>query len=164
MSNIIVITFDNEDEAKQVRESLKKVDRGGYLSLDDSAVVVRDQDGKYHVHNELDRGVKVGALGGGLLGLLLGVVFAPIGALLIGAAAGGLIGSSFDLGISKKFIKDVEASMDPGTSAIFFIVRDADPTMALSSLKPYKGEVYHTSLDPDDEEHLRKILSKRTDS
>ncbi len=164
MSNIIVITFDNEDEAKQVRESLKKVDRGGYLSLDDSAVVVRDQAGKYHVHNELDRGVKVGALGGGLLGLLLGVVFAPIGALLLGAAAGGLIGSSFDLGISKRFIKDVEASMDPGTSAIFFIVRDADPTMALSSLKPYKGEVYHTSLDPDDEEHLRKILSKRTDS
>lgn len=162
MSNIIVITFDNEDEAKQVRKALKEVEHGGYLSLDDSAIVVRDQGGKYHVHNELDRGVKVGALGGGFLGLLLGVMFAPIGGLLIGAAAGGLIGSAFDLGISKKFIKDVEASMEPGTSALFVVVREADPTMALAALKPFKGEVYHTSLDPDDEDHLRNILKKQS--
>lgn len=162
MSNIIVITFDNEDEAKQVRKALKEVEHGGYLSLDDSAIVVRDQEGKYHVHNELDRGVKVGALGGGFLGLLLGVMFAPIGGLLLGAAAGGLIGSAFDLGISKKFIKDVEASMEPGTSALFVVVREADPTMALAALKPFKGEVYHTSLDPDDEDHLRNILKKQS--
>jgi uncharacterized membrane protein len=162
VSNIIVITFDNEGEAKEVREALKEIQHGGYISLDDSAIVVRDQEGKYHVHNELDRGVKVGALGGGFLGLLLGVMFAPIGGLLIGAAAGGLIGSAFDVGISKKFIKDVEASMEPGTSALFVIVREANPTMALAALKPFKGEVYHTSLDPDDEEHLRKILSKKT--
>ena len=162
MSNIIVITFDNEDEAKKVREALKEVQHGGYLSLDDSAIVVRDQEGKYHVHDELDRGEKVGALGGGFLGLLLGFVFTPIGGLLIGAAAGALVGSSFDLGISKKFIKDVEASMEPGTSALFVVIREADPTMALAALKPYKGEVYQTSLDSDDEEHLRKILSKRT--
>jgi uncharacterized membrane protein len=162
VSNIIVITFDNEGEAKEVREALKEIQHGGYISLDDSAIVVRDQEGKYHVHNELDRGVKVGALGGGFLGLLLGVMFAPIGGLLIGAAAGGLIGSAFDVGISKKFIKDVEASMEPGTSALFVIFREADLTMALAALKPFKGEVYQTSLDPDDEEHLRKILSKKT--
>ena len=48
------------------------------------------------------------------------------------------------------------------TSALFFIVKEANPNMALAALKPFKGEVYHTSLDPDDEEHLRKILSKRT--
>jgi uncharacterized membrane protein len=51
--------------------------------------------------------------------------------------------------------------MEPGSSAIFFIIKDGDPTMALAALKPYKGEVYHTSLDPDDEEQLKKILSKR---
>ncbi len=101
MSNIIVITFDNEDEAKKVREALKEIQHGGYISLDDSAIVVRDQKGKYHVHDELDRGVKVGALGGGFLGLLLGFIFTPIGGLLIGAAAGALIGSSFDLESAK---------------------------------------------------------------
>ncbi len=164
MSNIIVITFDNAEEAGKVRESLKSLEKGGYLNLDDSVVVVRDEEGKFHVHNELDRGVKVGAVGGGFLGLLIGFMFAPLGAIILGAAAGGLIGSTFDLGISKKFIKDVEASMEPGSSAVFFVIKEGDPTMALASLKPYKGEVYHTSLDPDDEEHLRKILSKRTNN
>jgi len=162
VSNVIVITFDNEEEAGKVRDSIKQMEHGGYISLDDSAVVIRDQKGKYHVKDQLDRGVKIGAVGGGFLGLLLGFMFAPLGALILGAAAGGLIGASLDLGISKKFIKDVEASMEPGTSAIFIVIKEANPTMALAALKPYQGEVYHTSLDPDDEEHLRKILSKRT--
>jgi uncharacterized membrane protein len=161
MSTIVVITFDNSDEAGQVREALKKIEHGGYLSLDDSAIVVCDEEGKYHVHDEFDRGIKVGAVGGGLLGLMLSVVFTPIGGLILGAAAGALVGAAFDMGISKKFIKDVEESMEPGSSAIFFIIKDGDPTMALAALKPYKGEVYHTSLNPDDEEQLKKSLSKR---
>lgn len=161
MSTIIVITFDNPDEAGKVRETLREVEHGGYLSLDDSAVVVRDEDGKYHTKDQFDRGVKVGAGLGGILGLMLAVVFAPLAGLILGAVAGGLIGATFDIGISKKFIKDVQAEMQPGTSAIFFVIREGDPTMALAALKQYKGNVYHTNLDPDDEERLQKVLSER---
>lgn len=161
MSNIIVITFDNEEEAGKVRKSLKSLEDTGYLSLDDSAVVVRDTEGKFHVKNQMDRGVKVGAVGGGFLGLFLGILLAPVGGMLIGAALGGLLGASFDLGISKKFIKDVEASMEPGTSALFFVIKEGNPDAAVAVLKPYKGNVYHTSLPPETEEHLRKVLSKR---
>ena len=161
VSTIIVITFDDAEEAGKVRDALRQVEHGGYLSLDDSAVVVRDEKGKYHTKDQFDRGVKVGAGVGGVLGLLLAVVFAPLAGLVLGALAGGLIGASTDLGISKKFIKDVEADMDPGTSAIFFIIREGDPTMALAALKPYKGTVYQTSLDPDDEARLQKVLDAR---
>ena len=161
MSTIIVITFDNVEEAGKVRETLRGVEHGGYLSLDDSAVVVRDENGKYHTKDQFDRGVKIGAGLGGILGLMLAVVFAPLAGIVLGAVAGGLIGSSFDLGISKKFIKDVQADMEPGTSAIFFVIREGDPTMALAALKQYEGKVYHTNLDPDDEERLQKVLSER---
>ena len=163
MGNIIVITFDNAEEAGKVHKSLKSVQSGGYLNLDDSAVVVRDEEGKIHVHNEMDRGVKIGAIGGGLLGLLVVGIFAPVAGIIFGAVAGGLIGASFDMGISKKFVKEVQQSLEPGTSAIFFVVRDANPNMALSALKPYKGTVYHTSLDPEAEESLRRTLSKRSE-
>jgi uncharacterized membrane protein len=162
MSNIIVITFDNTEEAGKVRDTLKKLEGGGYISLDDSAVVVRDEEGKIHVKNEVDRGVKIGAVGGGLLGLFISFLFLPIGGLIVGAALGGLVGSAFDLGISKKFVKDIQDSLEPGTSAIFFIVREANADMAVAALKPYKGEVYQTSLPAEGEEHLRKVLSKRT--
>jgi uncharacterized membrane protein len=125
MSHLVVVTFDNPDEAGQVLDTLRSVQREGFLGLDDSAVVVKDEEGKAHVKNEMDRGVKIGTVGGGLLGLLVGGIFFPIAGLLLGALAGGLIGKSVDLGIDQKFVKEVSEDLQPGTSALFFIVRDA---------------------------------------
>ena len=66
MSYLIAVVFDNIDEASEVRETLRKEQSGGYITLDDSAIIVRDEDGKLHIKNEVDRGVKVGAMWGGL--------------------------------------------------------------------------------------------------
>ena len=161
MSNLVVVTFDDPEEAGNVLKSLRSVQKEGYLGLDDSAVVVKDEDGKVHVKNEMDRGVKIGALGGGFLGLLIGSVFFPIAGLVIGALAGGLVGKSVDLGVDQKFVKEVSEDMQPGTSALFFIVRDAEPDVAVAALRPYKGTVRHTSFPPEAEEELRRILKKR---
>jgi uncharacterized membrane protein len=161
MSHLLVVTFDNADEAERVLETLRSVQRGDYLSLDDSAVVVKDEAGKIHVKNEMDRGTKIGAIGGGLLGLLIGGIFFPVAGLLVGALAGGVIGGMADLGIDQKFVKEVSGDLQPGTSALFVIVRDATPDVAVAALRPYKGTVRYTSFDSDDEEELRRILSKR---
>ena len=163
MSHLVVITFDNEEEAGKVRESLRKGQKGDYLSLDDSAVVVKDADGNAHVQNEMDRGAKVGAVGGGFLGLLIGGLFFPVVGLLIGALGGALIGKMATPHVDKKFVEDVTNDLQPGSSAIFFIVRDANPDYAIASLRPYKGKIYQTSLPPEAEEALRDELKKRTE-
>jgi len=161
MSNLIVIVFDEPDEAADVRASLKSVEHEGRLSLDDSAVVVKDEKGKIHVKNQMDRGVKVGAVTGGLLGLLLASVFFPIGGIIIGAVAGGLIGSAANLGVSKSFVKEVSDSMNENSSALFVIVRDSDPDLAIAALRPYKGKILQTTLAPEDEETLQRALKKK---
>ena len=161
MSNIIVITFDNTEEAGKVREAVRKEQHQDLIQLDDSAVVVRDEQGKVHVKNEIDRGVKIGAIGGGILGLLIGGLFLPFAGLLVGVLGGMGVGALADLGIQKSFIKDVSEAIQPGTSALFLIVRHANANAALAALKPFKGTVYHTSLDPDDEDNLRRVLEKR---
>jgi uncharacterized membrane protein len=161
MSNLLVITFDNAEEAGKVLETLRSVQRSDLIGLDDSAVVVKDEEGKVHVKNEMDRGVKIGAVGGGLLGLLIGSIFFPVGGLVLGALGGALVGSSADLGIQSKFVKQVGEDLTPGTSALFIIVRDANPNAAIAALKPYKGKVYQTSLPPEAEEEVRRILKKR---
>ena len=158
MSNLIVITFDNEEEAGKVRESVRQLQRQDLISLDDSEVVVKDVNGKVHVKNELDRGVKIGAIGGGLLGLMLGFLFFPVSGLIFGTLGGALVGRMTDLGVDGKFVKDVQEGMRPGSSAIFLLVRQAEPNAALAALKPYRGHVYHTSLATQGEESLRRVL------
>jgi uncharacterized membrane protein len=156
-----VITFDDPHRAEDVRHSLSQVEHAGHLSLDDSAVVIKDSDGNIHVRNEIDRGIKVGVFGGGLLGLLIGFMFGgPIGSMLVGAFGGALMGSLAGLGIDKGFLKDVEEAMSPNSSALFILVQDAEPDMAIAALRPYEGTVYHTSLTPEDEETLRQALRK----
>jgi uncharacterized membrane protein len=160
MPNLVVITFEDEVEAGKVFDSLRRhKDR---ISLDDSAIIVKDENGKIHVKNQTDRGVVIGAVGGGFLGLLLASVFFPFAGLIIGALGGVLVGASMDLGIQKKFVQEVSEDLSPGSSALFIIVRDADPAVALGVLRPYKGTIRHTSLDPDAEERLRDVLKKRT--
>ncbi len=161
MSNLLIITFDDTEQAGELRKTLRQEEPEGLLSLDDAAVVVRDEKGKFHVKNETDSGVAVGAAGGGMLGLLIGLVFFPVAGLLIGAIGGALVGKALDQGIDKNTIKQVEADMQPGTSALFVVVQDADPAAAIGALKPYKGKVYETSFDEETQEELRNVLKKK---
>ena len=162
MTNLIVLTFDNMQEAGQVREAIRQQQHGGQIRIDDAAVVVKDENGKVHVKNEMDRGVKIGAIGGSLLGLLLAGIFFPVAGLVLGALGGAGVGALTDLGLQKKFVKEVSDAIGPGTSALFVIIRDSNASAAVAALKPYKGEVYHTSLDPEDEETLERVLKDRT--
>ena len=159
MSNLIVLTFDDPNEAEKVRETIRSGQKHDLIKLDDSAIVVKDEDGQVHIKNEMDRGVKVGIAGGGLLGLWIGFIFGgPIGMLAVGALGGALVGASTDLGLQKKFIKEVAEAIKPNSSALFIIVRDSNPNAAVAALKPYEGEVYYTSLDPEAEETIRRVL------
>lgn len=156
MSYLIVTIYDDPDEAQQVRESVSRQEKGGYISLDDSAVVVKEQDGKIHVKNQVDRGVKVGTVGGGLLGLLIGGLLFPFAGLLIGAVGGAVVGHFMDKGVDQDFVKDVSQELQPGGSALFIISRDPDPGQVIATLQKYKGKVYQTTLDSESEEALRR--------
>ena len=88
MSYLVAIAFDDPEEAGKVRHTLRSIQDTGHLSLNDSAVVVKDEDGKVHLKDEIDRGVKVGAVGGSVIGLLLASVFFPIAGIVVGALGG----------------------------------------------------------------------------
>jgi uncharacterized membrane protein len=87
-------------------------------------------------------------------------IFAPIGGIVLGAVGGALFGKMLNLGVDKKFVDEVGEAVEPGGSALFLIVRDGLPEVVIGALKPYKGKVLQTTLPPDAEEQLERVLKR----
>ena len=96
-------------------------------------------------------------IGGSLLGLLC---LNPLLGAAIAAGSGAIGGALTDIGISDRFMRDLGATLTPGTSALFVLVRKSTPDKVLEGLKPFigKARVLQTSLTKDKEEELRRAL------
>ena len=126
-------------------------------SLEDTAVIVKDADGKVKVHNEASTGTETGAVVGGILGGAL-FLFFPIVGIVAGAVAGGLIGRAAKPGIDGKFVKEVSEDLPAGGSALFVLTKSSDPGMLIAALRQYHGRIRQTSLDEDAEKALEASL------
>ena len=158
MSHILVITFEDENQAPQVLHSLKSLEHERLLNLKDAAVIVKDAEGKVHIKNMTESGVKMGALTGGALGLLIGGLLFPVAGILMGVAGGALVGKTLETGVDKKFIHEVRDSLTPGSSGILFIVGSENVDVLISALEPYSGKIYQSSFDSEAEAGLRDAL------
>jgi len=161
MSHLIVLTFEDTEQAGQAFDALKKAQSGGHLKIDDAAVIVKQDSGKVEIKNQLDTGIKWGAVGGGMLGLLLAGVFFPLAGLAIGAIGGALVGKSLDMGVDQKFVKDVTETLKPGSSALFVIGSSHEPTVVIGALKPFQGIVYQSTLSTEAFEAVRDALKNK---
>ena len=81
---------------------------------------------------------------------------------MLGLAGGALVGRMLNTGVDGKFVKEVEAELKPGTSALFILVSKSDPTAELAILRQYKGKVLQTTLSTEAEESLKKALGDDT--
>ena len=157
MSDLVVITFSDETGGPAALRALREAQKGAGLELTDVAAVVKDADGKVQTHNEVDTATKTGAVGGGVIGLLLGLVFFPIAGLALGAIAGALIGKSLGRNVDASLVRDVTNDLGPGTSAVFVLV-EGHASALVGSVRHLGGKVYQTTLDPDLEQQLTESL------
>jgi uncharacterized membrane protein len=162
MSNLVVVVFEDETTAFELRAALAKMQSEYLIEMEDAVVVTKDKEGKVKLHQAVNL-TAVGAVGGGFWGMLIGLIFLnPLLGAAAGAGAGALSGKLSDLGINDQMMKDVAAAFQPGASALFVLVRKATPDKVLEGLKPFagKGKVFQTSLSKDDEAALRAVLEK----
>ena len=163
MSQLLVITFEKRETAGQAAERLKEVNKAHGVEINDMAVVEKDADGKVHVHHGLDTTTAGGAIVGGTLGLLLGLVFFPVAGLALGALAGGAIGRSLHQNVDKNLVKDVTDDLSEDTSALF-VIGSGNPSAVVGALNPFKGKVYQSTLDPDTEAQIQAALDRERES
>jgi uncharacterized membrane protein len=159
MSNLVVIAFDEEHKAFELRAELVKLQKEYLIKMEDAVVVTKDKEGKVKLHQAVNL-TATGAVGGGFWGALIGMIFLnPLLGAAVGAGAGAISGKLADIGINDKFMKELGASFQPGASALFVLVKEATPDKVLAKLKGYGGKVLQTSLSREDEEKLQKALA-----
>ncbi|WP_129645274.1 DUF1269 domain-containing protein [Peristeroidobacter agariperforans] len=160
MSTLVAIVFDDPTTAFEMRTSLLKMQKEHLIELEDSVVVTKTETGK----TKLDQATNLtaaGAIGGGFWGMLIGMIFLnPLLGAAVGATAGAVSGKFTDIGLSNQMMKEIAASFNPGSSALFVLVRRATVDKVLEGLKEFagRGKVYQTSLDKDTEQTLREAL------
>jgi uncharacterized membrane protein len=160
MSQLVVLKFDKEGTAQQVLGEVGALQKQNLITLDDAATVVRQADGKPKVKQATSL-VGAGALGGAFWGMLIGLLFfMPFLGLAAGALGGALGGKFQDIGIDDAFIKQVGASIQPGQSALFLLIREATPDRVVEALKQYHPEVIHSSLSAEQEAKLKDAFGQ----
>jgi uncharacterized membrane protein len=156
-SNLVVITFDNETDAGSCLKSLRDMEKQGQMSIEDTAVLVKDQSGRLRVDNEVSGSVETGAVVGGTLGLMLSFLF-PVAGIAIGIGGGALVGKVLQRGVDGQFVKDLGEELQPGTSALFIMGRGSNHEAVRGALEPFKGTLYQTNVSSELEDELRRVL------
>ena len=158
MSTLVAIAYPDMGTAERVRGELIQATKEHLVELEDAVVVERREDGKIKLHQASSPGA-AGAAGGALWGGLIGLIFlAPLLGMAVGAAAGGVGGSLSDVGIDDEFLKTLGVRLQPGGAALIALGSSGAPDKVIERLRPFGGEVIQTSLDEDQEEHLRAAL------
>ena len=159
MSELIVLAFKTKTGAQEMANEIKNLQKMQLITLEDAAIVVRNDDGKAKVKQAYNL-VGAGALGGAFWGMLIGLIFfMPWLGLAVGAITGAISGKATDIGIDDGFIKEVGNTIEPGNSALFLLVVEATTDKVMDELKKFDAEVLKTSLSKEQEARLKEAFA-----
>lgn len=156
MSRFVVIIFPNEGKATEGVRLLDELNDEGTISLYATAIVGKDSKGNVtekETHGRGPRGMVLGALVGGVVGMLGGP---PVAAL--GAASGAIMGGwrdALDLGVGFEFLDEVSRELRPGHWAVVAAVDEEWITPLDSRMEAIGGIVVRTRSDDFEDERLR---------
>ena len=158
-SQLIVVTFEDANQAESLYEELVKLNKEKTINLRDAVFVTKNDAGELtideKVHHEKRSGTLGGAFAGGLIGLVLG---GPILGLAGGAIIGRLAARKVDLGVDKGTIQSISDSLDAGHTALFIYGNAQHASTIIKAFKHVKGQIISTTLDTDAQEQLQKAL------
>lgn len=181
MPQLIVVGFKEDMyRASSVLSQLQTMNYDWAVDLHDAVAAYRDYNGKLRVDSSYQTTTGEGAAYGGLIGSLIGltlVAAAPLtggasavaaGTLAAGAAGGAALGAGAgaidaawwkdEFGIPDDFVKQVGAMIQPGDSAIYALLRTANPDQVAEQFRGYGGTILSTTLNRDQQKKVENVL------
>jgi len=158
MAELIAIGYPDMTTADAAADEARRLAQDLIIQPDAIAVIVREEDGSYHVHTShhlVGGGATWGMFWGFLFGLLF---FIPVLGMAIGAGMGALMGKFTKSSIDKQFQEQVRGMIKPGNSALFLMLEKVTPDKAVEAMSKYGGTVLKTSLSKETEQELQDAL------
>src|SRR6478672_3584829 len=120
---VYVAAYASEGDARADYEVLLELHAGGIVGTCDAAIVVKDAEGKVHVHKH-EKPTQHGAWTGIGVGAVVGILFPPsiIASAAVAGTAGGVIGH-FWRGMSRSDVKELGELLDSGEAGLIVIGR-----------------------------------------
>lgn len=181
MPELTVVGFKKDMyRASEVLNQLLRMNEDWTVDLHDAVAVYRDYNGKLRVDQSYRMTTREGAgwglLWGSLIGALLAAPFTGgastavvAGSIAAGAAGGGAVGAGAgamdaswwkdEFGIPEEFVQQVGAMIEPGDSAVFALLRTANPEVVAEQFRGYGGAILKTTLNKDQQKMVEKVLS-----
>jgi uncharacterized membrane protein len=118
---LVYAVYDGQNTAGKVFQSMKNAQHDTGERIESYAVVSKDLKGKVRVRDQRKRDAGVGAVPGGVIGLIGG----PAG-VAAGAAAGGAVGylTGEAVGIPRDKVEAMRSSLTPNSSALVVVLDD----------------------------------------
>ena len=164
MSKFVVVVFPDEAKAYEGLNALKELDAEDSLTVYAGAVIVKEADGTVSLkerHGRRPFGAAVGAVLGGLIGLIGGPAVAAVGAAG-GALAGGWR-DALNVGVDLDFLDEVSRELTPGKSAIVAEIEEDWVTPLDSRMEAAGGVVLRSWRDLEDERIRREAERRRAE-
>ena len=160
--NVVMINVTSRDDGVRVLDRLDAGRETGEINVEDVAMVYRTDKGKVKIQQSADATAAKGAVKGGGLGLLVGIIAAPlVPAVAVGAGIGALVGRARDGGISDELIKQAGQAIENYGAVVFVLADQANSqvvTRLIDDAVARGAKVEYQVLSEDAQDLLRMQL------
>ena len=160
---ITMIGVPSKEVGLEALDRLDDAHAAGLITVEDAALVYRNEKGKTKIHQTHDASAKKGAWWGGGIGLLVGVVAAPaaIAATAVGAGAGAIGAKLRDSGVSDKLMKQIGDLIEDQEAAVFVLADESSTkTIAarLDELQAGGADVSYGTIPKEAEDFISEAI------
>jgi uncharacterized membrane protein len=149
MEKMIQAVFNNEVDAFKGLQAIQQLGAAKDISVGETYVLSKDENGRTAIRSAIDEEQGTAALGGGVLGGLIGLLAGPLG-LLVGVAGGMIAGSASETLRAENvsdYLDVVSANIPNGKSVLVAHVWEDWEVPVNTVLLPLTKEISRYNLD-----------------
>lgn len=164
--SLLVLGFDSSVSAQEALRTLRRLQLDCVVQLHDAVLIEKDAKGQAAVVETQDPQLGPSVVGSCFWGALVGTLVAgPVGTLagaVTSAGIGALVARLVDLGIPDPTVKELEAAVPAGSTALALLVSDVNDDALALELARFTGiRLVRSDLAPRTVQRLSDALAAK---